>query len=121
VQNAVVELRLGGIEQVGARVSAFIDVEEHILWAIEVGTPVARCPPRRSRRAELPHRVPQEDAHVPDSHTACRNQAPLASRELDTLDREYSFPGVGALLALPPCPPIRHVNGSPVSDYYGRV
>src|SRR6187431_3049347 len=31
---------------------------------IEVGTPVARRPPRRSRRAEFPHRAPQSDAHV---------------------------------------------------------
>ena len=31
---------------------------------IKVGTPVARRPPRRSRRAELPHRAPQSDAHV---------------------------------------------------------
>ncbi len=30
--------------------------------AIEVGTPVARRPPRRSRRAELPHRAPRMDA-----------------------------------------------------------
>jgi hypothetical protein len=27
--------------------------------AIEVGTPIARRPPRRSRRAELPHRAPR--------------------------------------------------------------
>ena len=29
---------------------------------IEVGTPVTRRPPRRSRRAELPHRAPRMDA-----------------------------------------------------------
>ena len=33
-------------------------------WPTEVGTPVARRPPRRSRRAELPHRAPQRDAPV---------------------------------------------------------
>ena len=31
---------------------------------IKVGTPVARRPPRRSRRAELPHRAPLMDAQV---------------------------------------------------------
>jgi hypothetical protein len=32
--------------------------------AIKVGTPDVRRPPRRSRRAELPHRAPQECAQV---------------------------------------------------------
>jgi hypothetical protein len=32
--------------------------------AIKVETPVARRPPCRSRRAELPHRAPQECAQV---------------------------------------------------------
>ena len=30
-----------------------------IFLQIEVGTPITRCPPRRSRRAELPHRAPR--------------------------------------------------------------
>ncbi|MCX6878578.1 MAG: AAA family ATPase, partial [Verrucomicrobia bacterium] len=45
---------------------------------IEVGTPVARCPPRRSRRAELPHRAPQESAHTEPAPTqSARSQSPL--------------------------------------------
>ena len=57
--------------------------------SIEVGTPVARCPPRRSRRAELPHRAPQENtqesAHGTSADTKCQKPAPFASRELDTV------------------------------------
>jgi hypothetical protein len=34
----------------------------HDVLQIEVGRPVARRPPRRSRRAELPHRAPRMDA-----------------------------------------------------------
>ena len=35
---------------------------EDFFWHIKVGTPVARRPPCRSRRAELPHRAPRKDA-----------------------------------------------------------
>ncbi len=38
--------------------------KKRMSFAIKVGTPVSRRPPRRSRRAELPHRAPQECAVV---------------------------------------------------------
>ena len=34
-------------------------IDGYFVLQIEVGTPVARRPPRRSRRAELPHRAPR--------------------------------------------------------------
>ena len=40
------------------------DIQRPFVWKIKVGTSVARRPPRRSRRAELPHRAPQECAQV---------------------------------------------------------
>jgi len=74
--------------------------ESHfLLLPIEVATPVARCPPRRSRRAEFPQRAPQESAHtepVPtqsartDSH--CKQEGP-DSGKLDTVFWNIRSPG----------------------------
>ena len=47
-----------------ARANTIADRAMDFILPIKVGTPVARCPPRRSRRAELPHRAPQECAQV---------------------------------------------------------
>jgi hypothetical protein len=37
------------------------ETEKETLFSVEVGTPVARCPPHRSRRAVFPHRALRVD------------------------------------------------------------
>jgi hypothetical protein len=40
------------------------DLERHFSRAIEVGTPIDRCPPLRSRLVELPHRAPRRTCRL---------------------------------------------------------
>jgi hypothetical protein len=83
-----------------------------MIMPIEVGTPVVRRLPRRSRRAELPHRAPQGIAHLkPTSRTWCQSWFPLQAGSLMPLQGLLVSRG-GALLALPPCPPLRPLAGA---------
>ena len=77
-----------------------------IYSAIEVGTPVTRCPPRRSRRAELPHRAPQESAHMEPAPTqSARNRFPLQAGSLTPCSGVIvSRGGCFACVAFPPAP-----------------
>jgi hypothetical protein len=76
---------------------------------IEVGTPVTRCPPRRSRHAELPHRAPQESAHMePAPSQSARNRFPLQAGSLTPcsgviVSRGGCFACVAFLPAPSPC------------------
>jgi hypothetical protein len=68
-QDAIVWAAMSGDDEAPPKLSDAVR-DEIRQWAsesreIEVGTPVSPdAPPRRSRRAELPHRAPQECAHM---------------------------------------------------------
>src|SRR6266568_2437828 len=80
----------------------------HSLFSVEVGTPVARRPPHRSRRAVFPHRALQVNSlsHVPSGLRAVAENPAAADRNSVPSGKAfpaYSFPqcAVAALGSAP--------------------